>query len=195
MNEPLQIVHSSEGGGALPPLKAAIFAEFIEFYAMPDPDKAKAFNIPFDKEKGRYERIPTMQDFALKHGVHRNTLGAWKQRPEFVAAVDLKQREWGLDLVGNVMAALYRRCVRYGFAADVELFLAYYKNWDRKQVIKHVTEKFSMDDIRALLAPLPVADQERFYALITDIVTQSGIQRGHAEVQRDQPLLTAGHQE
>lgn len=177
------------GAGGITPEKLDAYRAFVEFYAMPDPDKAAMFDIPKDPKTGRYERTPTLGDFAKKYGVHRNTLTLWKQREDFVAAVDLKQKQWGLDLVPNVMASLYRRCVKYGISTDVELFLAYYKNWDRKQVIKHLTERFDMDDIRALLAPLPKEDQEKFYGILSEIIAKAEILGGSSQVSSDLPVI------
>lgn len=186
-------VQKKGGGGEAPIQKNHVFNEFVKFMAMADPDKAEMFGITFDVKKRRYERIPNLQDFAKKHGVHRNTLGAWKKREDFKKAVDAKQEQWGVDLLPNVMAALYRRCVQYGISTDVELFLAYYKKWDRRQVIKHIGEKFDLDDVRALIAPLPKEKQEHFYGLITEIITEAEVHRSRAEVQGDQLDLTGGN--
>lgn len=158
------------------PDKVEIYRTFVEFESLPDPDKAEMMGIPLIKDgpdKGRYERIPTQGDFARKYGVHQNTLSNWKAKPEFINAVDAKRGNWGEDRLSNVMAALYRRCVRYGFASDVELYLAYYKQWDRKQVIKHITEKFADDDIRAILSVLPKEKQDEFYALLAGIISDA----------------------
>lgn len=165
--------------------KLDIYNKFVEFESLPDPDKAAFLGVPMIKEgknAGRYEKIPKGSDFAVKYGVHINTLTAWKNRPEFLVEVDRRQKAWGTDLVPNVMASLYRRCVRYGIGTDVELFLAYYKQWDRKQVIKHIQEKFDADDIRALLEPLPKDKQDQFYAVITSILSEAELSRGSGEV-------------
>lgn len=163
------------------PYKAAIYKKFVDFCAMPDVDKCVMLGIPKDEKTGRYKELPTQTKFAQKFGVHINTLSQWKRRTEFGVAVDAEQKEWGIDHTPNVMAALLRRCLRYGIGTDVELYLAYYKNWDRKQVIKHVTEKFAMDDIRALLEILPKEKQDEFYGIIANIVAEAELLRGGRE--------------
>lgn len=155
--------------------KDDVFQKFVEFYAAPDPDKARMFDVPFDQSTQRYTFIPGQKDFAKKYGVSANTLTGWKRRSDFIGGVDSLQREWGVDVVPNVMASLYRRCIKYGMATDVELFLAYYKGWDRKQMAKAPSEKFDMDDIRALLAPLPQEKQDEFHSLIAQIIIEARV--------------------
>lgn len=158
--------------------KQEIYAAFIEFESLPDPDKAAFLGVEVELTgalKGRYKKIPKLIDFARKYGVHQNTLTAWRRREDFAASVEARQKEWGIDLMPNVMASLYRRCVRYGISSDVELFLAYYKNWDRKQVIKHQVEKFDENDIRALLAMLPKEEQDKYYATLFDIIDRAKV--------------------
>ena len=172
MNDVENPRNDDEGRGVY---KQEVFDAFVLFMSMPDPDKAKMFDVPFDEKKGRYEWIPKQVDFAKKYGVSQETLSGWKRRKDFVSAVDAKHRQWGLDTVPNVMAALYRRCLKYGISTDIELFLAYYQNWDRKQVIRHEHEKFDMNDVRALIAPLPKEKQEKFYALIDEIIGEARV--------------------
>lgn len=175
----------SEGGGGFGTgeiKKQEVFNKFVDFMALPDPDKARLFGVAFDEKKGRYESIPSQKDFALKYGVTENTLVLWKKRKDFQSAVDSKQQEWGLDTVPNVMASLYRRCIKYGISTDVELFLAFYKGWDRKQVIKHVHEKFDMDDVRALIAPLPQEMQDKFHATIAEIISAARVHGSGTQV-------------
>lgn len=170
------------GGVGVSLHKQELFKKFIDFYAMPDPDKCAEFDIPFDEKKGKYERVPTQIDFAKKYGLARETLSRWKNRIDFIPAVERQQKGWGLEKIPNVMAALYRRCLRFGISSDVELYLAYYANWDRKQVIKLTGEKYDLDDLRSLVALLPEDRQKAFYATISNIIRETEIYGQRAEV-------------
>lgn len=164
--------------------KKQVFDDFVTFIASPDVEKAEMFEIQKD-ERGRYRSIPNQNDFAKRYGVSKDTLSRWKGRRDFIEAVDLKRKQWGLDKVPNVLAALYARCVKYGMAYDVETYLAYFANWSRTQVLKHVQEKFDADDIRALLAPLPKEKQDEFFTTLTNILAEAEIHGGIAKIESD----------
>lgn len=174
---------SHDRGGTF---KAEIYKKFVHFYSLPDPDKCEFLGIERDT-KGKYIQRPTQSMFAKKFGVSDDTLSIWKKRENFAKEVDKEQMDWGLDKVGNVLASLYRRCLDYGKAEDVELFLAYYKGWDKKQVVAMQREIFSMDDLRALIGVLPQEKQEAFYETISNIITEAELARGSSEVQGHQP--------
>lgn len=157
--------------------KNEIFKEYARYFAMPDPDKCEYLGIPFNQEKRKYESQPTDLKFAAKHGVHRTTLHLWRKRDDFRKLVENSRSDWGKSLTPNVLAALYKRCVKMGMAYDVELWLAYVEGWDRKQIIKHVREKFDSDDLRAIIAELPEDQQEEAYATIGHIITQAELRR------------------
>ncbi len=160
--------------------KSEVYHKFVEFYSLPDPDKCDFLDIPFIEKLRKYESEPTLKAFAIKFGVHQDTLTNWKKREDFLSAVGARRSDWGKDKTGNVLAALYRRCVKYGMSYDVEMYLAYFEGWDKKQVIETSKEKFDMDDIRALIAPLPKEEREKFYAIITDIITKAESARGNS---------------
>lgn len=163
--------------------KADVFQKFVKFMSLPDPEKAEMFEIPLNPKTGRYEKIPNIGDFARKYGVHRNTLSNWRNKEEFINAVSFKRKQWGLEKVPNVLASLYTRCIKYGMAYDVETFLAYYDNWDRKQVQKQVREQFTQDDIRLLLSALPKNEQDQFYGHLAELVARSELIRGSTSAQ------------
>lgn len=154
---------------------------FIIFMSLPDPDKAVMMEVPFNELTKKYAYIPKQKDFAVKYGVHENTLTQWKKRKDFISSVDIKRKEWGLDKVPNVLAALYTRCIKYGMAYDVETYLAYYANWNRTQVIKNVTDKFDVDDLRSIIQELPESKQKDAYTTLADIITQAELRRGEQE--------------
>lgn len=165
--------------------KKAIFDAFVEFCASPDPDRAEMFGYKLDPLKNRYEKIPSQKDFAIKYGVSQDTLVDWKKREDFIIAVDIKQKQWGVDLTANVMASLYKRCLKYGISADVELFLAYYKNWDRKLVIKDSAERFTVDDLRSLISTLPKNKQDDFITYVSEVLAEAELRRGGETVSGD----------
>lgn len=162
--------------------KSEVFEQFIIFMSLPDPEKAGYMGLKPDIKTNKYDRIPTQGDFAIKFGVSKDTLSLWKKRNDFITRVDLKRKEWGIDKVPNVLAALYTRCIKYGMAYDVETYLAYYANWNRTQVIKTVGEKFDVDDLRALIAELPPTKQADAYAALATIITEADRRRGGAEI-------------
>lgn len=73
----------------------------------------------------------------------------------------------------DVLEGLYNRCVKYGMATDVELWLAYVEGWNKKQVLEHMAEvKLGKDDIRTLVDLLPEEDQKHFYNTLTDLIAK-----------------------
>lgn len=178
----LENENQSEGGGLNKPHKNALYLKFIEYSSLPDGEKADYLAIEKDPKTGHYKSKPTQKLFAAKFGLSEDTLSLWKKREGFAVAVDMKRKEWGLNLIPNVLASLYRRCVKYGMAYDVETFLSYYTGWSRTQKVDMGNTKFTMDDVRALIAPLPKADQEKYYAILTDIVTGTESRRISTEV-------------
>lgn len=152
--------------------KSEIRRLFVQYIALPDPDKCEMLGIPRG-EKGVFVELPTQKKFASKYGISERTLNRWKVQAEFVAAVDLKRKEWGMALIPNVLAALYRRCVQYGMAYDVETYLAYFDNWSRTQSVKIKTEKVDADDLRTLIALLPPEKQLHFNELVANLITEA----------------------
>lgn len=173
-----------------PSEKELIFEQWIEYNSVPDADKARILNIPFNEKTGRFEQNPSAELFAKKYGLAPSTLYRWKQRPEFRRARQVVNKKWGQELTPNVMASLYRRCMKYGQHEDVELWLAYFEGWDKKKVlqIKHRHEIFDMKDIRALLAYLPLSEQQDFYATIARIIERAELFRSRAQVSNAFPL-------
>lgn len=158
--------------------KEEVFKKFIEFSSMPDPDKCEMLEIPFNEKTGKYQTSPSQVAFAKKFGVAEKTLSAWKGHDTFHKSVEQKQRSWGSEKLPNVLAALYRRCIKYGFASDVELYLAYYAGWDRKQLDKYDGRKYELGDLRSLIAKLPLEKQQQFYGTLADIIRESEVSGG-----------------
>lgn len=165
--------------------KSKVRELFAEFLSLPDPDRAAFMDVPYDPSKRKFAKIPTYTDFALKYGVHTRTLYNWRQQADFNALVKSKREKWGQNLVPNVLAALYTRCIKYGMAYDVETFLAYYEGWSRTQKIQPVGEKFEEGDLRAIISVLPVEEQKQFYESIANILTRAQLRGGSQKVQGD----------
>lgn len=162
--------------------KKDIFLKFVEFMALPDPEKFEYMGIAIDPKTGKYPgRVPTQKQFALKSGVSNSTLSVWKASPEFQYLVDLKRKQWGTDKIPNVLAALYTRCLKYGMAYDIETYLAYYVGWTRTQVVKNVQDKFAADDLRSIIAQLPADKQKEAYAKIADIIGDAELERSNSQ--------------
>lgn len=159
-------------------IKQHVYTRFARFMAVPDPDKCEMLGIPIDEKTGKMLRRPTLKEFAKHEGVSDDTLTLWKKKKEFQTAVAAYRREWGTELTSNIMGALYRNCIMRGNAYDVELWLAYMENWDRKQVIKVVQEKFDADDLRAIIARLPKEEQDKWYVTIGELISISELHGG-----------------
>jgi len=155
------------------PFATVAFFAYVEFMAKPDPERCEMLGIPYEEKTRKYIAKPTSGAFAKKYDVHINTLTNWKQRKDFNVAVHQKRNFWGLEKVPNVMAALYQRCLRYGMAHDVELFLAYYEKWDRKAAVANAPVPFTADDIRLIIDVLPEDRQEHFHGIITAAITEA----------------------
>lgn len=182
----------NKGGGVVSPImtpddvrKSEIYAKFVRFMAVPDPDRCEMLGISMNRETGLPMENPTLTKFAQHFGVHLNTLRNWKMKPEFQKAVTSFRKDWGKDRTANVMAALYRNILRNGNAYDVELWMAYMENWDRKQVVKIVQEEFTANDIRTIISRLPKDQQNEWYTRIGELVTLAELHGGGDEVPQD----------
>ena len=148
-------------GGGTEPYKKDVYARFIEWQALTSKERAKV-DIPFAK------------DFAKKYGIREATLSEWKKRPEFH---ELKREAQILKLsdeTSDVLDGLKRRCIKYGMAYDVELFLLYVERWDRKHVLEILGEvKLGDNDIRTLIDGLPEEKQKKFYDILTELIAEA----------------------
>ena len=180
MTENISLQNSISSADAL--RKKDIFLKFVDFMALPDPEKFEYMGIAIDPKTGKYPgKVPTQQQFATRSGVAKETLSRWKAQPEFLYLVDIKRKQWGIDKVPNVLAALYTRCLKYGMAYDVETYLAYFAGWTRTQAIKGEVDKFAADDLRSVIAQLPAEKQKEAYAKIADIIGEAELSRSSEE--------------
>lgn len=148
-------------GGGTKPYKKDVYARFIEWQTLTSEERAKV-DIPFAK------------DFANKYGIREATLSEWKKRPEFH---ELKREAQILklsDQTSDVLDGLKRRCIKYGMAYDVELFLLYVERWDRKHVLEILGEvRLGDNDIRTLVDGLPEDKQKKFYVTLTELIAEA----------------------
>ena len=79
-----------------------------------------------------------------------------------------------MESTPDVLEGLKKRCIRFGMAYDIELFLFLVHKWDRKQELKIVSEiKIGNDDIRALVSFLPEEKQTQYYETIATLLAEA----------------------
>lgn len=132
------------------PQKETEFLLFVEWYAKPQ----------FEREE---MGIKHMQDFAAKYKLDPTTLTRWRKSERFDALVNDKRSHWLKEKTPNVLAALYKRILKYGISSDVELWLSFVEKWDRKQIIENKLPRLDPDDVRSLILLLPDNEQKQFY--------------------------------
>lgn len=145
-----------EGG----PYRTEVFEAFLNWSVLTTDEKKKV-------------GTPTAKAFASKYKIHQSQLSRWKARGDFsVTKAELNQRQWS-ERTPDVIEGLYKRCVRYGMASDVELWLAYVERWDKKQVheIKGSVSLRS-DDIRSLVDYLPPEKRKLFYETLAGLIAE-----------------------
>lgn len=171
-------------------LNSEIFAEYCKFAAMPHQDKCEYLGIEKDPKTGRPVAHPTQTAFGKKWGISNTSLTLWKARPEYTQLVLSNSVKWSADKVPDVIAALYRRCLQYGMAYDVEMYLKWAINWDPHKLGQQGgNQPFTMDDIRTIVAVLPREKQAKFYATIADIIADAEVARSRTEVSGDIPVI------
>lgn len=140
------------------PILVDAYERYIEWYVLPDSLK---------KETGILNDV----QFAEAHGVNRNTLRRWRQRPEFIREANTQLREYGTNNMGRVLDG-WGKAVDAGNTRAIELWLAYFLGWDKKHIIEQRQQySFTVDDLRAIVAELPQELQDEFYGNITRILT------------------------
>ena len=146
------IKRKSNRGGSKKPYKIDIFGRFVNWIALPTSERRKI-------------GVENQVAFAKKYGIRNATLTDWKKREDFGK---LKQEAQILRLqndTSDVLEGLKNRCIKYGMAYDVELFLLYVEKWDRKHVLEILGEvKLGDNDIRTLVDLLPEMKQKLFLA-------------------------------
>lgn len=141
---------------AVQPIKDHIYEEFIFWSALPASERQKT-------------GAETLLEFAAQNGVHRNTLGLWKQRQDYQDRVDSLRKQWGREMTAYVFDGWKLACMK-GSAQAIELWLSYFEGFNKKQVIEqHVKVEVTADDIRNLINELPREEQKEFYGLLANL--------------------------
>ena len=157
----IKAIKHKNKGGERKPYKSTIFGRFVDWIALPTSER---INIGIETQKA----------FAKKYGVQERTLTEWKQRTDFG---DQKREAQILRLqndTADVLEGLKNRCIRYGMAYDVELFLLYVEKWDRKHILEILSEvKLGDNDIRTLVDLLPENKQKLFYDTLTNLIAEA----------------------
>lgn len=135
------------------------YLAFIEWAATPTPER----------------EYRTMSEFAEGWNINRTTLYKWKREKEFWQQVEDHRIKKYRERTSTVMQALYNRILKYGMAADVELWLAYFEGWDKKQVAKDAPKRFAEDDIRELISRLPEEKQKQYYDMLAQLLSDVSI--------------------
>lgn len=94
--------------------KNAKYFEFIQWFIQPTPIR----------------QPKTLQDFAKKIGIHKDTLTNWKNTESFWRDIKSERTSWMQDMLGDAILALNRRIMRYGNACDVKLIFQLAGEWN-----------------------------------------------------------------
>lgn len=127
------------------------------------------------KAEKRAAHYPQTQvEFAKKWGVHIDTTTDWKKREDFGKRCDELFRSKMAAEVPEVIADLRKRIKKYGMGMDVELWLAYAKNWDRKKVLEiKPPVVFDDADIRNLISKLTPERQKHFRVTLAELLAEA----------------------
>ena len=141
--------------------KKDVYQRFISWYVL-DSDERKKINLINQKQ------------FAEKYGVCEKTLSNWADSSVFKEAKHAEKMRLLEEQSPDMWKAFMTRLKKYGYAYEVELYLAYVEKWDRKQVIEFANEiQLSKGDIRALVDKLPKEKQDLFYDTLVDIFDEA----------------------
>jgi hypothetical protein len=83
----------------------------------------------------------TLQDFAKKIGIHKDTLTNWKYTESFWEDVKTERISFMQEILGDAIVALKRRIIKYGRASDVRLAFQLAGEWNYE---KKLSEEISI---------------------------------------------------
>lgn len=127
-----------------------------------------------ETEKKRDNEPRNQKEFAKKWEMREATLSEWRARGDFPKLRSTMLRKKMAYEIPEVMGDLRKRIKKYGIGLDVELYLAYAENWDKKKVVEiKPTNDFGPDDVRALIAKLPKEKQKTYYATIAKLIADA----------------------
>jgi len=124
--------------------------------------------------------------FAQKHKINENTISDWKNRSDYPESRIQAFRDKLSKRTPEVMEALLRRIKKYGMGYEVELYLAFVENWDKKTVLEHRDKlQFGEGDIRELLKHIPSEKRKEFYVTLTKLITEAEKNQSEGKVFAD----------
>jgi hypothetical protein len=141
--------------------KKDVYARYIDWIALTNEERKKI-------------GLPTQKSFCEKYGINTTTVCLWQDRPEF-SELKRKAQVKKLSLeTSDVLEGLKNRCVKYGMAYDIELFLLYVEDWNREHILKLKGEvKLGADDLRSIIDLLPVPKRAKFYDVLTELIAEA----------------------
>lgn len=150
------------------PYKNDKYLEFVHWFALP-------INAKIDEHGCK-----TQAQFAQKYEISSITLSRWKKRDDFKNRVEAKRFDWGKENTGNVFAGWLNACMK-GNPYAIELWLNYFENWNKKQVLENRVPEFTNDDLLKLIEVLPKKDQQNFYDTVNQIILRARDERERLE--------------
>ncbi len=157
----IKAIKTNNNRGGRKMRKRDIFIRFVEWIALTIKEREKI-------------GVPTQQEFANKYKINTGTLSEWKKRSDFNKLKSEAQIEKLQDSTTDVLEGLKNRCIKYGMAYDVELFLLYVEKWDRKHVLEILGEiKLGDNDIRTIIGLLPENKQKVFYDTLVNLIAEA----------------------
>lgn len=145
------------------------YMEYVRWFALP-------VNAKID-ETGCKNEV----QFALKYGVARSTIWKWKNSEDFMERIKQMRFTWGKESTPNVFAGWLNSCMK-GNPYSIELWLAYFEQWDKKNVIENRVPEFTNDDLLTLIKILPKDKQQKFYDTVNQIIITAREERENASL-------------
>jgi hypothetical protein len=138
---------------------AATYDEFILWFALPRHEKIKM-------------GLETQEQFAEYHGLHRETVGDWKKRRDFLPRLKELRDMWGKERTQDVIAAIYFTAISKGVGAPAsqKLWMQVIEGWSEKTEVQ-LTKKVELgvSDIRFIIEQLPDQLKAKFYGYLREI--------------------------
>jgi hypothetical protein len=124
------------------------------------------------------------EDAALLAGIAESTFYEWKKKGEFSEALkkaELKCKQRNIQHIQKAAKTTWQ-------AAAWWLERKHQEQFGLKQKIDQTTtQKFDLEDIRALVSPLPPEEQQKFFEVISTALQRGEVSESQGKVQRPRP--------